>query len=319
MKKKIPLLAGVLSVQLIVALLFLILGNGDSKELVSEPLLGIYKDKIERIEISDSDKQVTMSKSGDGWHLSESGLPVEQSKLTSLLGTLEELKTTWPVATTSSSHERFEVSNSKHQRKLTLSKGGEPLAELYVGTSPGFKKSHVRLAGQDEVYAVEFNTYDAPVTEKDWLDKTLLAVKSVTKITGKDYDLTKDSDSWSLSVVPEGREINQEKVSDLAKAIGAFRVMDIVEYVPELDDDKRATLNVSNSDNYSLVLFEKDGKYYVKRSDIETYFTLSKYEYDRLTKSNLESLTTEVTVDGAVAKSNTEDVTLEVEEKEEPK
>jgi len=146
-----------------------------------------------------------------------------------------------------------------------------------------------------------------------------LAVKPVTKITGKDYGLTKDSDNWSLSVVPEGRDINQEKVSDLAKAIGAFRVMDIVKDVPEFDDDKRVTLNVSNDDNYSLVLSEKDGKYYVKRSDIETYFTLSKYEYDRLTKPNLESLTTEVTVDGAVSKSNAEDVTLEGEEKEEPK
>lgn len=294
MKKNISLLAGVFGLQLVIALLVFLFGNSSSGEFTSEALLHFEKSNIDRIVISDSDSKVTLSKKGKAWLMAEDDLPVDSAKLDDLLAKLSEIRTTWPVTTTSSSHQRFEVAESKYRRRITLSIGEKPVADLFVGTSPGFKKSHIRAAEQDEVYALAFNAYDAPAIKKDWLDTSLLAVKSVTSVKGGDYELTKEDDKWRLPMSLENREVNSDKVNDLIKAIAAFRVMDVAKDKPDFDKDNSVTLEVANGESYFIDLMEKEGKYYVKRSDIDHVFTLSKYEYDRLSSPNKESLTAEI-------------------------
>ncbi len=319
MKKKIPLLAGVLVLQLVVAL-SLFLWEGDrSGNFTTEPLMSFEPAQLDKLIVSDGDSEVVLSKKGEQWQLSSAGLPVTDDKLDRLLEKLKGLQTAWPVTTTSSSHERFEVSDNKARRKISLYQGDKAVAELYVGTSPGFKKSHVRVDGQDEVYALEFNAYDAPATTKEWLDKSLLAVKSVTKIKGKDYTLSKKGESWLIDPVQENREIYTDNVDNLVKAVGAFKILDVANSAPEFTEDKQTEIQVDNGSSYSIFLMEEEAKYYIKRTGFDQIFTLSKYEYERLTKPNLESLTTEITVDNEIEKSDADNVAVETEEKEEQK
>ncbi|CAH6817265.1 hypothetical protein VCHA43P277_160122 [Vibrio chagasii] len=44
--------------------------------------------------------------------------------------------------------------------------------ELYVGTSPGFKKSHIRQE-DNNVYALKFSPYEASARESDWICKAV--------------------------------------------------------------------------------------------------------------------------------------------------
>lgn len=319
MKKKIPLLAGVLVLQLVVTLSVFLSEGNSSDNFSSEPLMSFEAAQLDKLIVSDGESEVVLSKKGEQWQLSGTGLPVAKDKLDRLLKKLKGLKTTWPVTTTPSSHERFEVSDNKVRRKISLYQGDKAVAELYVGTSPGFKKSHVRVDDQDKVYALEFNAYDAPATTKEWLEKSLLAVKSVTKIKGKDYSLSKEGELWIIDPVQEGREINIDKVNDLVKAVVAFQILDVASSTPEFTEEKRTEIQVDNGSSYSIFLMEEEAMYYVKRTGFDQIFTLSKYEYERLTKPNLESLTTEITAEDAAVQSDTDDVTLETEEKEEQK
>ncbi|MEC8056891.1 MAG: DUF4340 domain-containing protein [Pseudomonadota bacterium] len=315
MKKKIPLLAGILVLQLVVAFSVFLWSETRTGDFSSEPLMSFVPAQLDKLTVSDGVSEVVLSKKGEQWQLSGTGLPIAEDKLDRLLEKLKGLQTSWPVTTTSSSHERFEVSDSKMRRKISLYQGDKTVAELYIGTSPGFKKSHVRVDDRDEVYALEFNAYDVPATTKEWLDKSLLAVKSVTKIKGKGYSLSKEGESWLIDPLQEKREINTDNVDKLVKAVGAFKILDVANNAPEFTEDKQTEIQVDNGSSYSIFLMEEDAKYYVKQTGFDQVFTLSKYEYERLTKPNLESLTTAITVDDATAQSDTDDVTLNEKKK----
>ncbi|PQJ49936.1 hypothetical protein BTO12_19200 [Vibrio splendidus] len=74
--------------------------------------------------------------------------------------------------------------------------------ELYVGTSPGFKRSHIRQEEDDDVYALEFSAYKASTKDSDWLDKSLLALPSVKRIKGENFELIKEDDTRNWSGAP---------------------------------------------------------------------------------------------------------------------
>ena len=54
--------------------------------------------------------------------------------------------------------------------------GGNILATLFAGTSPGFGKVHARLLGEEDVFSVKLSNYEIASGVDDWLDKRLLAV-----------------------------------------------------------------------------------------------------------------------------------------------
>src|SRR5690606_32957336 len=128
-----------------------------------------------------ADADTQLQKQSESWQLQEHALPANSSKVQSLLDTLAGLETTWPVAETASSRERFEVSDDRFQRKLQLYQGEQLLGEYYFGSSPGFRRTHARRAGEDAVYSLAFNSVDLPAQQSDWLDKTLLALDQPTR------------------------------------------------------------------------------------------------------------------------------------------
>ena len=144
-----------------------------------QPLLSFEQQRLDKLVISDSENNVTLTKSGDRWLLPElQKLPVNDSRMTELLSKLQGLKTGWPVATTRASRERFEVEEDKFQRRIQWYQDDTLAGELLVGTSPGFRKTHIRKVGDDAIYTAELNSYELPVQNDGWLDKSLLSVAS---------------------------------------------------------------------------------------------------------------------------------------------
>jgi hypothetical protein len=125
-------------------------------KLEAKQLLDFSISDVDRLIIHDASNHVSLKKSGTDWLLPDmNSLPVDVKKLDDLLDKLKNTKLTWPVTTTASSHERFEVSTDKFQRRVELYQGDKKLGELLLGSSPGFKKIHVRREGENEVYAAE--------------------------------------------------------------------------------------------------------------------------------------------------------------------
>jgi len=258
----------------------------------SQTLLSLDMAQIDKITIQQEGSAATLLKNGDNWLLPKlEQLPADKAKLQGLLGKLETLQTGWPIATTSSSHERFEVSKNKHQRHLQLYQGEQLKAELFIGTSPGFRKVHVRKAGQEAVYSAKLNTFDLPAEDDQWLDKSLLAAQNITGIQGPDYSLEKQQDKWQLSADLQG-ELNQESVQKLLSSLNNLRITEISDQATE-EDPKPITTNlkIKQGNTELSYTFRKQGKNFsLNRSDIPQHFGLAEFDYSGITEVRLDKL-----------------------------
>ncbi len=260
-----------------------------------EPLLQFAPAEVDRIAITGADQKTTTLQRADGqWQLADSALPANQSKVQTLLENLGKLQTSWPVANTGSGRERFEVSEDKFQRHLTLAQGDSTLGELYFGTSPGFRQTHGRRADDAAVYSLAFNSIDLPTDQNDWLDKTLLGLEGFERIEGSDFVLRKDGEAWQLENAAEGQSLDQEKAKALAGALDNLRVLRLLDSEPvaaEGEAREEHSLRVSKGEQqWQYTLAKVGNTAFVGRDDLPQRFTLSSADYDKLAKASLQEL-----------------------------
>lgn len=289
MKKLNKWLASLLAVQLLVAG-GLILGNqSQNGDFSAEPLLAVSEDSVDKIIVSTADASVTLIKKSDSWHIdAQQAYPAAQSKLSTVLNQISQLQTRWPVATSKSAHARFNVTDESFERKIQLFSGNKELPTLYIGTSPGFKQSHVRVEKHDEVYALNLNAYDFPAKPNDWLDRSLLAVNNVTRVKIESYVLRKENSDWLIASPDESETwtANVQKASELSRAMENFKVSGIAEQAPNFEEpsasDNLVTLEVEGDAQRTLQFLKQENNYYVKEVGSKQVFTLSSYEFNRL-------------------------------------
>ena len=291
-------LGSLLVLQLLLAAgIFLSVGSSQS-DRQQTPLLTFSKDNINKLIISNgSDSEsdsVVMFKQDNHWSLPGlENLPVDRARLDSTFTKLQGLHTNWPVATTTGSHQRFEVSETLFQRRIQLYQDDTLISTLFLGTSPGFRKAHVRSSDDDEVYALALNTYDFPSNATGWLDKSLLAAKDIEAITGADFSLKKADSTWAL-FDNNGDEfttrLNEDKAQQLSQALILLQVIGVAEESPEPDPADVTTLTVSGLHDGHYSFFKKDDKYYVKQDRQPVIFTISQYDYDRIATIQLSDL-----------------------------
>jgi hypothetical protein len=278
-------LGGLLALQLVLAAGLALNGLRERTTDIAAPLLDFATADVDRIVIDDNaSKSTTLTRDDGGWQLASlSGLPANKAKATSVLDTLAGLRTTMPVASTAAGRERFEVSEGKFQRRLRLYDGEKLLGDYYFGTSPGFRRTHGRRAGDDEVYALAFNNFDLPGDSNDWLDKALLGASGVQKVKAADYELSRNGDTWQLAAADENEvapQVDAGKVGELVNALESMRVLRAEDGLPE---GERVVVEVTTDDgNLRYEFAADDSKYYVKRSDLDRAFTISKTDYDRI-------------------------------------
>ncbi|HSC66118.1 MAG TPA: DUF4340 domain-containing protein [Cellvibrio sp.] len=276
--------------------------------VVAQPLLGTAVSEVERIVIRDLNSSVALQKTASGWQLPElQQLPADQQKLDGILQKLEGTKLTWPVTTTPASHERFEVTDNKFQRRIEFFTAGEKKADIFLGSSSGFKKVHLRKEGDDNVYIAELTTFEFATNPTEWLQKNLLAVRDPAMIKGADYHLKKNGQQWSF-VVPTGvisEEIAAEELNQLTNAIANLQIQAIAEQNPE--SGERKTILVASAAGEFTYEFVKSGDgFFVRRSDNNRYFKISQYEYERIVNVSKATLV-ETKSDSAGVKSSGSD------------
>lgn len=294
---KTPILLGTLfTVQLVLAAGLYIGGGTTTPE--PQPLLDFATAEIDRIVIDDNSNNstTTLQRKDAAWRLPDTNLPANDSKVRTLLDNLSTLQTRWPVVSTAAGQERLEVTEERFQRRLRLYRGETLLGEYFFGTSPAFRQTHARRAGDDEVHALAFNNFDLPGDSNDWLDKTLLGAGAPTSIKGPDFALTRDGDEWQLADGTDSAVqamINQSEVDELADALASLRVLR-AETAPE---GETVTFDISTDAGQWEYRFTKaDSKYYVQRSDQPQSFTISQGDYDRIAGKSRDEI---VSNDGA--------------------
>lgn len=262
-----------------------------------KPLIPTEAEVIDELVISDNAGELRLNKTEGGWVIPAlGGLAANEIKLTTVLSDLLNLKSDWPVASATGSRSRFEVAEDKFNRRVDLLSSNANVGRIYVGTSPGFKKSHVRLDGQKNIYSLALNAYDFPTEPADWLDKSLISVQNISSIEGLDFKLFSENREWSListeneveaeSIV----EVNKENANALDMALKTLTVLSVADKDVNLGDSKSFRLEVFAPNQITFTFFEKEDKYYVTRSGIDKIFTLSKFNFDKLSNQNLTTL-----------------------------
>ena len=286
-----------LGLQMTLTLIVVAYEKSTTGSLDAKPLINTEAQVIDELVISDNSGELRLNKTEGGWVIPAlGGLAANEIKLTTVLSDLLNLKSDWPVASATGSRSRFEVSEDKFNRRVDLLSSNANVGRIYVGTSPGFKKSHVRLDGQKNIYSLALNAYDLPTEPADWLDKSLISVQNISSIEGLDFKLVSTNGEWSLISTEKELasdsmvKVNKENANALDMALKTLTVLSVADKDVNLGDSKSSRLEVFAPNQITFTFFEKEDKYYVSRSGIDKIFTLSKFNFDKLSNQNLISL-----------------------------
>jgi hypothetical protein len=290
-------LSCLLGFQLLLIFGIFFISQGMKSEFKPQVFVNIPVSTLDKLTVSSSNGVVELESKGGVWSLPQlHQLKVDSEKIVSALDKLMSLKTSWPVTTTASAHKRFEVSDNQYQRKIELYTSGRLAETVYIGSSPSFRKSHVRINGDDNVYALEISSFDFSDKPEDWLDQSLLHVDAIESIQGKDYQLNKNEDQWSLQELSGNnttlKAVNTEKIETLYTLISRLNITGVVseKEIPDFTSAQVVDVTVSAGESLSYQFLTLNGSYYVKRNDVDALFTLAKDDYEKVAEANLSQL-----------------------------
>ena len=256
MNGRIGLLGGLLAAQLVI-IAGLLLASGVGSDAGASQLLSFDPANVTRFSVSGEDQTLSLAREGEGWRL-EDGLPADGGKADELLDKLSDLDAPWPVATSDDSAERFEVTDDNHQRRLVIEDENGPVADLLLGTSPGFQRVHARLSGESEVYSIDFSNYEAPTDAGQWLDKALLAAKGqVSSVVLEDaWQLARHDGEWRI----DGAPADETAADDLVRRFANLRVLGMSED-GDADEDADGDADAAVEPAGTFMVTDEDGEH----------------------------------------------------------
>jgi hypothetical protein len=300
MQKWIMMLSGLLLAQLVLAVAVNLGGEDYGAFQAKEPLLVFDTQAVDGVRIETQDSSLLLRKQTDRWLLPEAGdFPADQQNVQGLLEKLAGLQKGWPVATTSSAVRRFQVADDAYQTRISLMAEDDVLQQLYIGTSPGFRKVHVRPAQAEAVFSVAFNTWEASAKADEWIDKQILALEqdAVTRIELADVLLQRQEQALQVAQLTDREQTNQEAVTNLLTKLTGLRVQSLLgsEAKPAYRQDAPVLeVKLARQEGEPLTYrFSKpeQGDYYVlKRSDLDYYFEIPEFSVEPILQAKREKL-----------------------------
>jgi hypothetical protein len=126
--------------------------------------------------------QITLNQRGGVWILPDADdYPADSLKITPVLEKITAIDTDRLITRTSGSHKRLQVADDDFQRRVYLELSSGDSLILYIGSSAGSGSTHVRLAGQSEVYQTnEVTSWEFGASASTWIDPAYLSVPTET-------------------------------------------------------------------------------------------------------------------------------------------
>ncbi len=300
MTKWISILSGLLIVQLVLATALNMTGEDYAAFQPEGKLIVFDRQMVDGVSIEDGENSLVMEKRGEKWVLPRSGdFPADQGSVARLLDKLAEMEKGWPVATSSGAARRFKVAEGQFERKLALLSDEDPLAKLYVGTSPGFRKVHVRPAEEQAVFAAAFSAWEASAKIDDWIDKTALKFNEndVVRMEMPGYVLERKEGDLEVAGLGGQEETNSDAARGLLRELAGLSIQSLLgtEARPEYRQEApmlmiRVTRKGGDVLSYSFSKPEEGSYYVLKRSDQDHYFKVAEYAVDPIKDATREEL-----------------------------
>ncbi|GEM_PF-550085 len=238
--------------------------------------------------ISGEGEEVSLSRTlSDGPWILASGLPAAAERVATLLQTLTETDPGFAIARSDGAAQRFEVAPEDFERRIILT-SGETEKTVYLGSAPSFRKVHARRDGDNAIYILEFNSYDAPTEENGWLDRKLLALSDVDHISlyGIDYRLT--DEGWARG---DGEAVNAEAAETLIQALAGLQVSGVVEVGDADAENAGESLRMdvrAGSETLRLTILDnpETERYYLQSDAFDALFDTSAYDAERIIEAS---------------------------------
>ncbi|MBS0448664.1 MAG: DUF4340 domain-containing protein [Proteobacteria bacterium] len=251
MKRWIPLLGGVLVLQLALAAVLTRHGDRLAPQRSDAKLVAADLKDIDRLTIAgpvapdaaaSAPTPLVIVKKDGRWQMpGYFDAPADAVKVQAMVDRLGRLQRGLPIATTAGALDRFEVSDRHYERRIVAAAGEKTLATVYIGASAGPRKSDARTDADAAVYAVELSSYELPVGGQEWLDAGLLArdAKTIAAIDvampGRpDIALARAAAAgasspsgaveWQAQNLPAGAKLDAKRAAALADALADVKV-----------------------------------------------------------------------------------------------
>ncbi len=230
MKRAIVLLSLMLAAQIALALGLQLAGDEPGTFEGGGKLLAFTPEQIDQLQIDGGDGGLELRKADGQWTLpGHFDAAADAQKIDSLLSTLLAIERSWPVAKTDEAFKRFKVADDGFERRLRFKAGDRELATLLLGSSPGFRKVHARLSGEQQVFDIPFSTYQASIKAVDWVDKNVLQLKpeQISAIELPDCRLVRDNGQLQVANLTENKQTDKEQVRKLFERLAGLSVLDV--------------------------------------------------------------------------------------------
>ncbi len=271
-------------------------------------LLNITAEDVTALTIQDDQgRSVAFARSGDGWvTTSAADYPADAAKITPVINKLVAINTGRLVGETAASHNQLQVADGKFVRKVEV-KTAAGAQTLYLGSSAGSNTTHVRLAGQDQVYlAGDLATYEIGSDLTSWVNPVYFSVPAanVTGFTLKnangEFVFEKDtSGAWTLRGLAAGEALDANNVTSLVTQFTALRLTKVLGKTEDAayglaQPSATLTIQAKSGDqtkSYSLTIGAKDAadsSYAAKSSESPYYVRVAEYGVKELVERTRE-------------------------------
>ncbi len=230
-----------------------------SQEKIGTPVLpGLDLEKLDTLKISSGDElKVEIARRGDIWTVANlHDYPVDPSKLRSFTLDLSNMKTMKEINSPDSQLARFGLDrkdSSNPPFKVELASSSAKIAELTAGKkntkkgSPEFggdvsEGRFLMIPEKKTVLVSDKTLYELENEASDWIDKTFLSAGKLKSASlsedGKTVwtaARTAENEDMKLQNVPEGREADSSKISEISSALSYMSFARIAD--PKTADD----------------------------------------------------------------------------------
>ncbi len=316
MNQKTGLLGGLVLLQLALVALFLFGGNGTDS--APGEFLDFAPEAADQLEIRDAERTLNLQRHEAGWQVGS--LPADAAKVDQLLEKMAGLTAPWPVAQSAASAERFEVQADNFQRHVTVRSGGEAVADLYLGTSPGYQRVHARRTDSDDIYSISLSNFELGVGVDSWLDKSLLAlpeaptevVVEYTAETQSTQTLTKragPAEGWWIN----GAAADPDAATAYVNRFVNLQVLGVADDEQVAQATRLATIKAGDAASLTVMRIGEEGDYLVRADAQTATFRMATYIAEQLLMTDLELAAAD---DQAGAAEDAEEVQEQPEEDE---
>jgi|GEM_PF-4387476 len=227
------LLGGLLVLQLLLLVVLNVDAGGTAASSSEEPLLKFARGDVEKISIEGEggkDKIVLEKKDGKWVLPSKYNFPVSDSALTGFMDKLMAIKQTWPVASTEIGAKQLRTNGDNFKGRVIFSSSKSDLDTLLVGTSPEFRKSHIRVASNPSTFSADLSVHEASPYPEFWYEKKLFDIDTdkILSLRIGDVELKREGDKLILASLVEGTQENTQKKDSILKAVKSMKFTEVL-------------------------------------------------------------------------------------------